>query len=273
MLSKETQTAICFNGIPTFGIHGPRLKDKISKKTGTRKDISTIPGDRKHLSRMMTSDSYSETRQLTMSFWPPWTNLCNASLPSGTRCEPICWSRHWNIESPRLPSYEGPWHKWFMQSLVISQFETRTKLWNSWFLGVRETWICIFEMKRWCKTIAWRLSTPLAYNYLILCCQWMTRGQHTCFRTHWVKAQLSVLIVSKPDAPFHPPLLPPWNQKKQQHDYGLCLGGMGARVLAAVLFLLCGWCWFCYIVSAQRGLPWRRAMIPGSSGIRLSSLC
>ena len=36
-LSKVTPTAICFNGIPTFGIHGLKLKDKISKKIGTRK--------------------------------------------------------------------------------------------------------------------------------------------------------------------------------------------------------------------------------------------
>ena len=160
MLSKGTQTVIYFDGIPTFGIHGQILKDKISKKIGTRKATSIIPNDPKKLSQQKTLHSYTETRQLTMSLWRPWMNLWNASLPIGTRCEPLCWSRHWNIESPRLPGYEGPWHKWFMQSLVISQFGTRTKLWNSWFYDVRETLICIFEMKSWCTTIAWRLYTP-----------------------------------------------------------------------------------------------------------------
>ena len=66
-LSKATPTAICFNGMPTFGIHGLKWKDKISKKIGTRKAILTIPNDRRQFLRRMTSNSYSETRRPTTS--------------------------------------------------------------------------------------------------------------------------------------------------------------------------------------------------------------
>ena len=81
----------------------------------------------------------------------------------------------------------------------------------------------------------------------------MTRRQHPFIRTHWVKAQLSILIVSQPDALIRPPSVPPGEKKK--HVCGLCGGVLGAWVLAAAVSLLFG---FCYIVFAQSGLPWRR---------------
>ena len=68
--SKATQTVICFNGTQTFGIHGPKLKGAISRKTGTRKDISIIPNDQRLCSQQMTFKGYSEIRLLTMSCWP-----------------------------------------------------------------------------------------------------------------------------------------------------------------------------------------------------------
>ena len=66
-LFKATPTAIFFNGIPTFGIHGLKWKNKISKKIGTRKAILTIPNDRRQFLRRMTSNSYSKTHRPTTS--------------------------------------------------------------------------------------------------------------------------------------------------------------------------------------------------------------
>ena len=87
----------------------------------------------------------------------------------------------------------------------------------------------------------------------------------TYVRTHWVKAQLSVVIVSQPDAPIRPPLFPLGKKKgkktKQKRHTPLwnCLGGLGWGL--GCLLLRCFCCWFvltCYIVSAQSGLPWQR---------------
>ena len=88
---------------------------------------------------------------------------------------------------------------------------------------------------------------------------WLENNTHTSGLTGLRLSSPSPLLLARcplllpsvtPESPPPPP--------KKKNDCGLFLGGLGARVLAAVLFLLCSLCWFSYNVSAQRGLPWRR---------------
>ena len=51
--------AICFNGIPTCGIHGPKVKDIISKKIGTKRATLIIRNDQLLYLLRKTTEGYT----------------------------------------------------------------------------------------------------------------------------------------------------------------------------------------------------------------------
>ena len=92
------------------------------------------------------------------------------------------------------------------------------------------------------------------------CCRWMTKRQRTVLRTHWVKAQLSTMLVSLRlfvDCTLFPPYCPRPSPQKKKRAGAAWWGGWGARWLCW-LFVLSVSVVLRYIVSAQSGLPWRR---------------
>ena len=61
MHSRATPAVTCFNGTRTFGIHGPRLKDTISKKIGTKRDINHP----KRSTSLLTTDDHRRLQRAT----------------------------------------------------------------------------------------------------------------------------------------------------------------------------------------------------------------